>query len=77
MESARPFLWLHFIRRDLFEKNGKIRFNEKMEMGEDQLCQFEYVPKAQSVMVIDDKLYNYRIGRNCSLMHLYVKQQMK
>ncbi len=76
-ESARPFLWLHFIRRDLFEKNGKIRFNEKMEMGEDQLCQFEYVPKAQSVMVIDDKLYNYRIGRNCSLMQLYEKQQMK
>lgn len=76
-ESARPFLWLHFIRRDLFEKNGKTRFNEKMEMGEDQLCQFEYVPKAQSVMVIDDKLYNYRIGRNCSLMQLYEKQQMK
>ena len=46
-------------------------------MGEDQLCQFEYVPKAQSVMVIDDKLYNYRIGRNCSLMQLYEKQQMK
>ncbi|WP_317346809.1 glycosyltransferase family 2 protein [Blautia argi] len=76
-ESARPFLWLHFIKRDLFEKNGKIRFNEKMEMGEDQLCQFEYVPKAETVMVIEDKLYNYRVGRNCSLMQLYEKQQMK
>lgn len=76
-ESARPFLWLHFVKRDLFEKNGKIRFNEKMEMGEDQLCQFEYVPKAEAVMVIEDKLYNYRVGRNCSLMQLYEKQQMK
>ena len=76
-ESARPFLWLHFIRRDLFETLPKIRFNEAMEMGEDQLCQFEYVPRAQSVMVIDDKLYNYRIGRTCSLMQLYEKQQMK
>lgn len=76
-ESARPFLWLHFIRRELFEQNPKIRFDETMEMGEDQLCQFEYVPRAESVMVIDDKLYNYRIGRNCSLMQLYEKQRMK
>lgn len=76
-ESARPFLWLHFIKRTLFEDERKIRFNENMEMGEDQLCQFEYVPKAKSVMVIDDKLYNYRIGRSCSLMQLYEKQQMK
>ncbi len=76
-ESARPFLWLHFIKRTLFEEGRKVRFNENMEMGEDQLCQFEYVPKAKSVMVIDDKLYNYRIGRNCSLMQLYEKQQMK
>lgn len=76
-ESARPFLWLHFIRRELFERGEKIRFNESMELGEDQLCQFEYVPRAESVMVIEDKLYNYRIGRNCSLMQLYEKQQMK
>lgn len=76
-ESARPFLWLHFIRRELFEQTPKIRFNETMEMGEDQLCQFEYVPRAESVMVIDDKLYNYRIGRNCSLMQLYEKQRIK
>ena len=76
-ESARPFLWLHFIKRTLFEDERKIRFNENMEMGEDQLCQFEYVPMAKSVMVIDDKLYNYRIGRSCSLMQLYEKQQMK
>ena len=76
-ESARPFLWLHFIKKELFEKGEKVRFNEKMEMGEDQLCQFEYVPRANSVMVIDDKLYNYRIGRTCSLMQLYEKQQMK
>lgn len=76
-ESASPFLWLHFIKRELLETGGKIRFNEEMEMGEDQLFQFEYVPRAKSVMVIDDKLYNYRIGRNCSLMQLYEKQQMK
>ena len=76
-ESARPFLWLHFIKRELIEKGDKLRFNETMEMGEDQLFQFEYVPRAESVMVLEDKLYNYRIGRNCSLMQLYEKQRMK
>lgn len=76
-ESARPFLWLHFIKRELIEKGNKLRFNETMEMGEDQLFQFEYVPKAESVMVLEDKLYNYRIGRNCSLMQLYEKQRLK
>lgn len=76
-ESARPFLWLHFIRRDIIERGDKLRFNETMEMGEDQLFQFEYVPRAESVMVLEDKLYNYRIGRNCSLMQLYEKQKMK
>ena len=76
-ESARPFLWLHFIKRQIIEEGEKLRFNETMEMGEDQLFQFEYVPRAQSVMVLEDKLYNYRIGRNCSLMQLYEKQRMK
>ena len=76
-ESARPFLWLHFIKRELIERDDKLRFNESMEMGEDQLFQFEYVPRAESVMVLEDKLYNYRIGRNCSLMQLYEKQRMK
>lgn len=76
-ESARPFLWLHFIKREIIEKGEKLRFNEAMEMGEDQLFQFEYVPRAESVMVLEDKLYNYRIARNCSLMQLYEKQKMK
>lgn len=76
-ESARPFLWLHFLKRELLETEPKLRFDEEMEMGEDQLFQFEYVPRAKSVMVIDDKLYNYRIGRNCSLMQLYEKQKLK
>lgn len=75
--SARPFLWLHFIRRDLLEKNGKIRFDENMEIGEDQLFQFSYVPKAESVMVIEDRIYNYRINRSSSIMQLYEKQRMK
>ena len=75
--SARPFLWLHFIKRDLLEKNGRVRFDESMEIGEDQLFQFSYIPKADSVMVIDDRIYNYRIGRSSSIMQLYEKQRMR
>lgn len=70
-KAARPFLWLHLVRRDLFETSPKIRFDETMELGEDQLVQFQYVPRAKNIMVIDDKLYNYRISRSGSLMQMY------
>lgn len=70
-KSARPFLWLHLVRRELFEITPRIRFDETMELGEDQLIQFQYVPRAKNIMVIDDKLYNYRISRSGSLMQMY------
>lgn len=70
-KASVPFLWLHFLKRDLLNKPGKIRFDESMKLGEDQLFQFLYVPRAKSIMVIEDKLYNYRISRNSSLMQIY------
>ena len=70
-KAARPFLWLHCVRRALFESKPQIRFDETMELGEDQLVQFQYIPRAKNVMVIDDKLYNYRISRSGSLMQMY------
>lgn len=69
--SSRPFLWLHFIKRSLIEKPFRLRFDNDLELGEDQLFQFGYVPRAKNVMVIDLKLYNYRIQHNASLMQLY------
>ena len=70
-KAARPFLWLHCIRRELFESKPQIRFDETMELGEDQLVQFQYIPRAKNIMVIDDKLYNYRVSRSGSLMQMY------
>lgn len=70
-KAARPFLWLHLIRRKLFETLPKIRFDESMELGEDQLVQFQYIPRANNIMVIEDKLYNYRVSRRGSLMQMY------
>lgn len=76
-KAARPFLWLHFVKRQLFEKTTKIRFEEDINLGEDQILQFEYIPRAKNVMVIDQKLYNYRMDHNASLMQLYNNQRIK
>lgn len=76
-KAARPFLWLHFVKRKLLEKPTKIRFEEDVNLGEDQILQFEYIPRAKNVMVIDQKLYNYRMDHNASLMQLYNNQKIK
>ena len=70
-KSARPFLWLHLIKRSLLESPSKIRFDETMDLGEDQLFQFQYLPRAKNTIVIEDKLYNYRISNTSSIMQLY------
>lgn len=75
--AARPFLWLHFVKRELLEKPTKIRFDESMLLGEDQLFQFNYFLRAQNIMVLSDKLYNYRISRNGSLMSMYSSRKIQ
>ncbi len=70
-ENSRPFLWLHFIKRELFEKPSKIRFNEEMDLGEDQVFQFEYFPRASKVVFTDKRLYTYRWNQEGSLMWTY------
>lgn len=76
-KSSRPFLWLHFIKRSILQEPNAIRFDEKMKLGEDHLFQFEYLPRVTSAMVIEDKIYNYRVGRNGSLMQLYNAQKIR
>ncbi len=76
-KGAKPFLWLHFLKRELLEKPTKLRFDESMNLGEDQILQFCYVPRAKNVRVIEDKLYNYRVTENASLMQLYKNRRVK
>lgn len=76
-KCARPFLWLHFLKRELIEEPCRLRFNESLDLGEDQVFQFGYVPRAKNVMVIDQKLYNYRYTQNSSLMQLYNSRKIK
>ena len=76
-KAAKPFLWLHLIRRELLNNPTPLFFDETMNLGEDQIFQFGYVPRAKNVLVIEDKLYNYRITKNASLMQLYNHRRIK
>lgn len=70
-ESAKPFIWLHFIKRELIERKPKLRLNEKFNLGEDQIFIFSYFPRAKKVVFIEDKLYNYRLTGSGSVMNKY------
>ena len=76
-KAARPFLWLHLIKRELLEKPTVLRFDESLNLGEDQIFQFGYVPRAKNVITLELKLYNYRIEKNASLMQLYSNRRIK
>ena len=74
--SSFPFLWLHFIRREIFEKPNRLRMNEHMDLGEDQLFQFMYFPRAEKVIFWDIKLYFYRWFSQGSIMSKYNDQKV-
>lgn len=73
---ARPFLWLHFIKRTILESPTVLRFDESLNLGEDQIFQFAYIPRAKNVIVLELKLYNYRIEKNASLMQSYSNRRV-
>ncbi|MBQ7013950.1 MAG: glycosyltransferase [Oscillospiraceae bacterium] len=70
-ESSKPFIWLHFLRRDIIEAAPKLRMNEEMDLGEDQLFQFMYFPRAEKVVFWDKRFYYYRWFNEGSLMWTY------
>lgn len=74
--NTKPFIWLHFIRRELFETKPKIRFDGSFELGEDQIAIFQYFPRAKVVSFISDRLYNYRLNHSGSLMDKYSSLKM-
>lgn len=74
-ESSKPFIWQHFIKRQLFETKPKLRFNTDFEIGEDQLIIFSYFPRAKKVCYIGDRFYHYRISERDSIMHKYYNRK--
>ena len=73
--SSTPFLWIHFLRRDILEKLDKIRLREDIDLGEDQIFQFTYFPRAKKVVFIEQRLYFYRWNNEGSIMWKYNRMQ--
>ena len=57
-KDCRPFVWMHFIHRDLIED---VRFKEALAIGEDQEFVIRYMLKANRVLFTSRRLYcHYR-----------------
>lgn len=67
VEHTNPFAWRTAVRRDWFNKEG-VRFDETLKFGEDRVFQFQLYPRARRLVTISDRLYDYRISREGSLM---------
>ena len=72
-ESSKPFLWQHFIKREIIESNPRLRMKEDFKLGEDQIFIFSYFPRARKVVYIANKLYHYRVRESGSIMNNYNK----
>ena len=68
--GARPFLWLQVVKKEIITEN-KIKMDESINLGEDQLFQIEFFPFAKNIVFVSDKFYNYRWTRDNSLMKKY------
>ncbi len=74
-KSSTPFLWLHILRRDILERPTRIRLREDLDLGEDQVFQFAYFPRAKKIVYIQDRFYLYRWNNEGSLMWRYNNMQ--
>lgn len=66
-EMSRPFAWRTACRTSFLGEHD-IVFDEDVRFGEDQVFHFAIYPRARKTRLISDKLYDYRISREGSLM---------
>ena len=66
-EMSRPFVWRTACRKDFLTENG-LFFDEGLLFGEDQVFHFAIYPRAHKTVLLSDKLYDYRVNREGSLM---------
>lgn len=67
-EMSRPFAWRTACKKGFLQNNG-IEFTENLKFGEDQVFHFAIYPRANKTVLISNKLYEYRVFREGSLMH--------
>ena len=76
--DTRPFAWRTALTRKIFERENLL-FDEEVGYGEDQVFQFALYARSHRTTVIDDRLYEYRVNREGSLMsdaHVSAKELM-
>ena len=66
-ENSRPFAWRLALRRDFLERSG-VLFDETVRFGEDQVFCFAVYPRSRRTALVSDRLYEYQVGRQGSLM---------
>jgi len=74
--GARPFLWLQVVKKSIIVDN-KIKMDESINLGEDQLFQIEFFPFTKKVVFVSNKFYHYRWQRGNSLMAQYSSDKIK
>lgn len=63
-KDCRPFIWCHFIKRDIISNQ---RFNRTLEIGEDQEFIIRYLHYAKTVLFISKKYYIHYNHTNSSM----------
>lgn len=73
--GSRPYVINKFYNTKYLHKNN-ILFDESVDIGEDQLLQFQAFAKADSICFVRDKFYHYEISRKESAMNTNQKKQL-
>ena len=58
-------------------KNNNIRFNSVINMGEDLVFNLDYLTKCQTIVLIQDILYNYMVYSSGTLTNSYSQNEFK
>ena len=66
-EKSRPFAWRTACRTKFLTDNNLL-FEEGLRFGEDQVFHFAIYPRARRTALSSEKLYDYRVVREGSLM---------
>lgn len=70
------FPWRYFYKRSII-KDGKVKFNTNITIGEDTVFSLEAILKSKRVMAIEDILYSHRIDNPNSLMTVKYKPKLE
>ena len=73
--GSKPYVINKFYQTK-FLHNNNILFDESIDIGEDQLLQFQTFAKAECICFVKDKLYHYEISRKEAAMNMSQKKRI-